>query len=98
MVKRKAALSKPAGVKAKAGPLSVKISWKKVAGATKYEIYRSSSKNSKYKKVKTVKSKRTSYTDKGLTKGKKYYYKVKVVQKVGKKPTAVHSRLKNMQK
>ena len=83
---RKAALSKPAGVTAKkAGKGAIKISWKKVAGAKKYEIYRSAKSNGKYKKIATVKSNKLSYSNKKLTSGKKYYYKVKAVQKIGKK-------------
>ena len=52
---------------------SVELSWKD-SGATGYYIYRSTSKSGKYKKIDTVLT--TSYTDKGLTKGKTYYYKV----------------------
>lgn len=52
----------------------MKLSWKKVSGATSYVIYRSTKKNSGYKKVKTVKV--NSFTD-IRTKYKQYYYKVK---------------------
>ena len=82
--KRKAQLNKPA-VTLKAGKKFITVKWKKVAGAAKYEIYRTTSKNGKYKKVAGVSAKKLSYTNKGLTKGKKYYYKVKAVQKIGKK-------------
>lgn len=85
-VKRKAALAKPANVKVKkSGKTAAKISWKKAAGATKYEIYRSTSKKGKFKKVKTLNSKKKSFTNKKLAAGKTYYYKIKAVQKVGKK-------------
>lgn len=52
---------------------SVDLSWKNV-NAAGYYIYRSTKKSSGFKKIDTVAG--TSYTDKGLTKGKTYYYKV----------------------
>ncbi len=54
---------------------SIKLKWKKASGANGYEIWRSTSKNGTYKKVASVTS-GTSYTDKKLTKNKKYYYKI----------------------
>ena len=53
---------------------SADISWKACYNVTGYNIYRSTSKNGTYKKVGS--STGTTYTDKGLTKGKTYYYKV----------------------
>lgn len=50
------------------------ISWKAANNVTGYNIYRSTSKNGIYKKIGTATA--TSYTDKGLTKGKTYFYKV----------------------
>ena len=78
---------KPKGVKLKvnADKKSIRISWEKVAGAYKYEIYRAAGKNGKYRKIKTVSGKKLSYTNKKLKKGRGYHYKVKTVQKVGKK-------------
>ena len=84
IVKRKAALSKPV-LTVKAKTRKAQLKWKKVAGATKYEIYRANSKKGKYKKVKTVSGKKISFINKKLTKGKKYYYKIRAVQKIGKK-------------
>ncbi len=53
----------------------IKLEWKKVSGATSYNIYRSASKNGTYTQIKSgVKS--TSYTDNNLTEGKRYYYKI----------------------
>jgi len=57
---------------------SLKISWKKINGASGYRVYRSTSLNGDYKRIKTIKSgSKLSYTDDGLTCGKKYYYKVR---------------------
>lgn len=61
----------------------VVVKWKKVKGATQYEVYRATSKKGKYKKIGTLK--KTTYTDKKATGGKKYYYKVRVCKKINKK-------------
>ncbi len=59
------------------GKTNIKITWNKKSNVTGYKIYRSTSKNSGYKNIKTITSKNTnSYTDKNLSKGKTYYYKV----------------------
>ena len=55
-----------------------KVSWKPVEGATKYYVYRATSKSGKYTKVATV-TDATSYRDSKAKKGKTYYYKVKAV-------------------
>ena len=68
-------ISKPTNLKVKqAGKTSAKITWKKVEGATKYTVYRATSKNGKYTKVGKIN--KTTFTDKKLKKGKNYYYKV----------------------
>lgn len=54
-----------------------KISWKKVEGAVKYEIYRGAYKDGTYKKIKTTTS--LSFTDTNAYKGNSYYYKVKAI-------------------
>lgn len=52
----------------------VTIMWNKISYADGYKIYRSTS-DGNYVQIATVKStKPTSYVDKGLVKGKKYYY------------------------
>ncbi|MCQ4637955.1 leucine-rich repeat protein [Anaerovorax odorimutans] len=61
-----------------------KLTWKKVSGADGYYVYRAEKKNGKYKKIKTVKANKTSFTDKKLKK-KHYYYKVKAYDKIAKK-------------
>lgn len=59
---------------------SVTVSWKKITGATGYEVYRSTKKNGNYilaAKVKGVKN--VTFTDKEIENGKKYFYKVVAV-------------------
>lgn len=81
-------ISSPASPKAKKGKKSFKISWKKTANASGYEIvYATDKKFKKNKKVCTVnKGKTTSATIKKLKSGKTYYVKIRAYQKVnGKK-------------
>lgn len=64
----------------------VQIVWKKVSGASGYEVYRAKTKNGKYKKVGTLSSgKKVSFTDKKVSRKKTYYYKVRAYKKVGGK-------------
>lgn len=70
----KKGLSAPTKVKAKKKSKKAKVTWKKVDGATKYTVYRAIKKNGKYKSIGTTKG--SSYTDKTVKKGKKYFYKV----------------------
>ncbi len=63
-----------------------KVSWKKVSGASGYRIYRSTSKNGKYSKVKTItSSSTTSWKNAGLKAGKAYYYKIRAYRTVSGK-------------
>ncbi len=79
-----ASLSAPSVTAKSVSYNSAKISWKKIKSAKKYIIYRSVKKSSGFKAVKTISKNTTvSYTDKKLTCGKTYYYKVKAVN--GKK-------------
>lgn len=72
-------LSKPtASISNLNGTQDMKVSWKKVSGANKYEVWKKVGSNGTYKKVKTTTS--LSYRDKSTVKGKKYYYKVKAVK------------------
>lgn len=77
---------------------SAKVTWNKAAYATKYVIYRSTSKKGTYKKVATVSSDKTSYVDKKLKKGKTYYYKITVeaVNDAGIKVTSKASNVKSV--
>ena len=62
----------------------MRVSWKKVDGATGYAVYRSNAKNGPYKKVAAV-GRAQSYVDKHLKRGKTYYYKVAALRKVSGK-------------
>jgi hypothetical protein len=66
------------------------VKWKKVPGATGYDIFVSTKKNSGYKKVKSVSSGATSATitkfnKKNISAKKNYYIYVRTKKKVGKK-------------
>ena len=78
--------AKPAAPKLKA-KLNAKgkpvLSWKAVTGAAKYQVYRSTSKNGKYKLIKTTTS--LKYTNSKAAAGKTFYYKVRAVAKDGTK-------------
>ena len=55
----------------------IKLTWKKINGAVKYEVYRATSKTGTYKLIKTTSG--TSFTNTSATAGKTYYYKVKAI-------------------
>ena len=61
---------------------SVKVSWNKLNGVSGYRIYRSAKRSSGYKYLKQLSSKTTSYTNKKLSSGKTYYYKVRAYSNV----------------
>ncbi|MBQ6401031.1 MAG: fibronectin type III domain-containing protein [Firmicutes bacterium] len=56
---------------------SVSLNWKKPAKAKKYEVYRSTSRTGKYKKVKKTGSR--SFKSSGLVTGQTYWYKVRAI-------------------
>lgn len=56
---------------------TVTISWKKAKKAKKYQIFRATKKNGKYKRIKTTKA--LSFKNTGLTTGKMYFYKVRSI-------------------
>ena len=76
-------LAKPKTITTTGVTGGVKIKWSSVSGAKKYRVYRATSKNGKYKRIKTTSSK--SYTDKAVSGGTRYYYKVRAYKKVNKK-------------
>ena len=54
------------------------VSWKKVKGATGYQIYRSTSSKGTYKRIKTTMGNSAiKYTDKTVSSRRTYYYKVR---------------------
>ncbi|BCN31970.1 GH25 family lysozyme [Anaeromicropila herbilytica] len=74
--------SSPTLVKTTSSYDSVNISWGGVAGATRYQLFRSTSKTGTYKSIATIKGK--SYKDKTVSTGTTYYYKVRACKTVGK--------------
>ena len=84
------ALSSKVTAKRSSNKKKITVKWKKVTGASGYNVYISTKSNSGYKKCKTVSKKKTSYTitkygKKKLSKNKRYYVKVEYLTKVGKK-------------
>ena len=63
---------------------TAKVSYKKISGVTGYQIQYSTNKNFK-SSVKTIKTKVTTKTLKGLKSGKKYYVRVRMYRTVNKK-------------
>lgn len=75
------AITRPDAVKklkvASTSKNKIKVTWKKAAGASGYYVYAKSSKNGKYKLIKTIKNGKTqTFTYSGLKKNKEYYIKV----------------------
>ncbi|MBR1664031.1 MAG: CotH kinase family protein [Ruminococcus sp.] len=63
-----------------------KLTWKKISGASGYQLYYSTKKNGSYKLIKNLSSKTTGYTKSKLTSGKKYYFKLRAYKTInGKK-------------
>lgn len=56
----------------------VRLSWKKVSGAKTYNIYRSTKKNSGYKKI--ASTSKNAYNDRSVKSGTTYYYKITAVR------------------
>lgn len=56
---------------------SSSLTWQSLDYATGYYVYRGKTENGTYKKIKTIsKNTTTSYVDKGIVPGKRFYYKV----------------------
>ena len=70
-------LARPTNVQVTLSNDKPKVTWNKVEGATKYEVYRKVGENGTYKKFYTTVY--TSFTNTGATVGTKYYYKVVAV-------------------
>lgn len=82
----KTTLKKVTAFKAKALKKALKLTWKKAAGASGYEIQYSLNKN--FKKAKKITIKKASVktrTIKGLKKNKKYYIRIRAMMRKGKR-------------
>jgi fibronectin type 3 domain-containing protein len=78
------ALGTPVAVKAvTSNYFNVKVSWRRVTGASRYEVHRSDAADGVFKIVGTAAA--ASYTDKKLPSGATYYYKVRAYRTVGGK-------------
>lgn len=62
---------------------SITVRWKKQPKITGYQVYRSTSKTGKYKRVKTTS--KTFWKNTGLKHGSKYYYKIRAYKTTGGK-------------
>ena len=73
----------------------ITVSWKKVTGAVKYEVYLATAKNGKYQKLATTS--KTSYTKKKLKKGN-YFIKVRsyMINGSGEKYYSEYSSVKSV--
>jgi thermitase len=67
----------PSVTASKASSTSIKVAWGAVAGATKYQVYRSTSLTGTYQLVYTGSATSRSWTNTGLASGSYYYYKVR---------------------
>lgn len=78
------------------GKKKVKITWKKVSGATGYYVYYRQSGTSKWTKATTLTAKKLTYTKKNLKKNKKYNFKVVAYRKAGSSVTKSASYIKTI--
>ena len=93
-VTKKAIVPKPEVTKVKLVSNGIRVYWNNRKFATGYRIYRATSKNGKYKLIKDVKNNTSSrFTDKNITYGKRYYYKVQCYR-TRKKETYFSSKTK----
>ena len=97
-IQEKAELAKTTITSGKYSSSKNTIKWSKVSGVTGYKIYRATSKNGTYTKIKTIKNNTTfSYTDSNLSLGKVYYYKVRAYKvKSGKETHGQYSDIKKL--
>ena len=91
VIQVKANLKRPElkGTKKKKG---YQLSWKKIKRATNYVVYKYDSKKKKFKKVKTVDKKITSYIVKKTSKGGRY--KIKAFYKPAKEYSKFSNEIK----
>lgn len=73
----------------------VRLKWRSVKNAKKYEIYRSTKKNSGYRKIATTS--KTTFTNSKLTPGATYYYKIRARRTINGAPAySKHSSVKSV--
>ena len=91
-------IPKPKIASVKKSKKAVCVKWKKVSGASGYQIMRRIGKKGKFKVIATVKKGKTvKYLDKKVKHGKKYYYKVcAVVNSEQDTLTGAYSAVKNV--
>ena len=77
--------AKAVSLKVAAGKKKVALKWGKVTGATNYKVYYKTSSKGKWKLLKTVSNKTTSYSKTKLLSKKTYWFKVDTVRKVSGK-------------
>lgn len=71
-------LKAPSGVKAlSSGTRTIKVSWNKVSGADKYQVYRYNRSAGKWKLVRTTTAQKAEFTD--LSKNTTYKYKIRAL-------------------
>ncbi|MCD8511681.1 MAG: fibronectin type III domain-containing protein [Bacillus sp. (in: Bacteria)] len=90
----KAILARPGNVKGqRVSASSMELSWSRVNGANGYEIFRATSSTGSYSRVGRVTNGSTvKYVDKGLMKGRTFYYKVRAYRDVnGKRVFSTYS-------
>ena len=86
MVGVKPVPSKPKKPQLKKNSKSIEITWNKISGAQNYKVYRSESKNGKYKTIATIsKGNIITYKDTKVARNKTYYYSVVAYRKVSGK-------------
>ena len=82
----KSTLARPALTSVKrSSSKKVTLKWKRVSGASGYEIYYSKKKSSGYKRLTVVKKGSAVSSKVSVKKGKRYYYKIKAYRGAGKK-------------
>lgn len=79
-----------ASVRRSANRKKITVKWSKIKGASGYAVYVSTKKESGYKKVKSLKANKTTYSftkfkKKALKKNQRYYIQIRYLRKVGKK-------------
>ena len=80
-------------VKVKLSSKKPKLTWKKVSGATKYTVYRSTKSGSGYKIIKTTST--LSFRDTTAKKGTTYYYKVVAVNSKTSSVYSAYAKIKS---